>query len=81
MGTGDHTVLGDNGQIVYVGLGETGAGNVLTLETTDTVAGTGGGDIVTSGNGDNVIALAVTTDGKPGNALESVRLVDLRAGK
>jgi beta-galactosidase GanA len=32
-------------------------------------------------NGDNVIALAVTTDGKPGNALESVRLVDLRAGK
>ena len=32
-------------------------------------------------NGDNVITLAVTTDGKPGNALESVRLVDLRAPK
>ena len=32
-------------------------------------------------NGDNVITLAVTTDGKPGNALESVRLVDLRAAK
>ncbi len=28
-------------------------------------------------NGDNVIALAVTTDGKPGNALEPVRLVNL----
>jgi beta-galactosidase GanA len=30
-------------------------------------------------NGDNTIALAVTTDGKPANALEPVRLVVLRA--
>jgi hypothetical protein len=30
-------------------------------------------------NGQNTIALAVTTDGKPGNALEPVRLVKLRA--
>jgi beta-galactosidase GanA len=28
-------------------------------------------------NGDNVVALAVTTDGKPGNALEPVKLVNL----
>ena len=32
-------------------------------------------------NGDNVITLAVTTDGEARNGLESVRLVDLRAGK
>ena len=30
-------------------------------------------------NGDNTVALAVTTDGKPGNALEPVKLVKLRA--
>ncbi len=29
-------------------------------------------------NGDNVVALAVTTDGKPGNAFEPVKLVNLR---
>jgi hypothetical protein len=28
-------------------------------------------------NGDNVVALAVTTDGKPANALEPVKLVNL----
>ena len=32
-------------------------------------------------NGDNTIALAVTTDGKPDNALEPVRLVTLRAAR
>ena len=30
-------------------------------------------------HGDNTIALAVTTDGEPANALESMRLVVLRA--
>jgi beta-galactosidase GanA len=34
---------------------------------------------VLNANGDNTIALAVTTDGKPENALEPVRLVTLRA--
>ena len=29
--------------------------------------------------GENTVALAVTTDGQPGNALEPVRLVTLRA--
>ena len=32
-------------------------------------------------NGDNTIALAVTTDGKPENALEPVKLVTLRAAR
>jgi beta-galactosidase GanA len=32
-------------------------------------------------NGDNTIALAVTTDGKPENALEPVRLVNLRTAR
>jgi hypothetical protein len=36
---------------------------------------------VLAANGDNVITLAVTSDGEARNALESVRLVDLRAGK
>jgi len=34
---------------------------------------------ILNANGDNTIALAVTTDGKPENALEPVRLVTLRA--
>ncbi|MDC7682118.1 beta-galactosidase [Asticcacaulis sp. BYS171W] len=32
-------------------------------------------------NGANTIALAVTTDGKPGNALEGVKLVDMRQAR
>jgi hypothetical protein len=32
-------------------------------------------------HGDNTLALAVTTDGQPGNALEPVRLVVLRAAR
>ncbi|SFU50704.1 beta-galactosidase [Pseudoduganella namucuonensis] len=36
---------------------------------------------VLNANGDNTIALAVTTDGKPENALEPVKLVTLRAAR
>ena len=32
-------------------------------------------------NGENTVALAVTTDGKAGNALEPVKLVKLRAAR
>jgi len=34
LATGDHTVLGDNGTVTYVALGQTGAGLALTYETT-----------------------------------------------
>jgi hypothetical protein len=34
---------------------------------------------VLNANGDNTIALAVTTDGQPENALEPVKLVTMRA--
>src|SRR5690349_13026628 len=54
--------MGDNGQIVYVALGQTGAGNILTLETTDTLAGTGGGDVISAGNGNNFIMAGMGSD-------------------
>ncbi|MDK9705255.1 MAG: calcium-binding protein, partial [Sulfuritalea sp.] len=55
LGTGDHTVVGDNGTVTYVALGQTGAGNILSYSTTDTVAATGAGDTVTLGDGNNVV--------------------------
>ena len=36
---------------------------------------------ILNANGDNTVALAVTTDGKPANALEPVKLVALRAAR
>ena len=36
---------------------------------------------ILNANGDNTVALAVTTDGKPANALEPVKLVTLRAAR
>src|SRR6185503_7276548 len=62
MGAGDHTVMGDNGQIVYVAMGQTGAGNILSLETTDTLAGTGGGDVIISGDGNNFVMAGMGAD-------------------
>src|SRR6185503_11750708 len=57
----NHIVIGDNGVVTYVpmltsgGLARTGAGNVLSYETTDTLAATGGIDIITVGDGNNTI--------------------------
>ena len=62
MGSGVHTVLGDNGLLTYVAMGRVGAGNLLTLETTDTQPATGGDDIVIAGNGENLIATGMGAD-------------------
>ena len=51
----DHIVLGDNGTVTYVALGQTGAGNVLSYKTSDTLEVTGGNDTITTGSGNNVI--------------------------
>ena len=52
---GNHTVVGDNAEFSYVALGSTGAGKVLRYETTDTVAATGGNDVIVLGDGNNVV--------------------------
>ncbi len=62
MATGNHTVLGDNGAVTYVTLGASGAGNILSYTTTDTVATTGGGDTVTLGDGNNVVLTGTGSD-------------------
>ncbi|MCM2309622.1 MAG: hypothetical protein NDI91_19365, partial [Sulfuritalea sp.] len=62
MATGNHTVVGDNGAVTYVTLGATGAGNILSYTTTDTVATTGGGDTVTLGDGNNVVLTGTGSD-------------------
>ncbi|MDI1313707.1 calcium-binding protein, partial [Prosthecobacter sp.] len=54
-GTGKHWVLGDNGLITYVALGLTGAGEPQIIETSDTLAATGGDDIITLTDGDSVV--------------------------
>ena len=60
-------MIGDNGIVTYVAMGATGAGNVLSYETTDTLSATGGLDIITVGDGNNTIlggmgGDAITTD-------------------
>ncbi|MDP3511174.1 MAG: hypothetical protein Q8S20_00365, partial [Sulfuritalea sp.] len=62
LATGNHTVVGDNGAVTYVTLGATGAGNILSYTTTDTVATTGGGDTVTLGDGNNVVLTGTGSD-------------------
>jgi Ca2+-binding RTX toxin-like protein len=62
LGAGDHAVLGDNGVITYVALGEVGAGNALRYATTDTIASTGGDDTITAGNGDNTVLAGMGAD-------------------
>ena len=52
---GNHTVLGDNGTVTYVAIGQTGAGQGLRYETTDTLQVTGGGDTISLGNGANTV--------------------------
>jgi Ca2+-binding RTX toxin-like protein len=54
-GVGRHAVLGDNGEAIYVALGQLGAGNSLAYRSTDTQAGTGGDDRILLGDGDNVV--------------------------
>src|SRR6185436_18426333 len=51
----NHIVMGDNGFVIYVAMGQTGAGLPLRFETTDTLAATGGADTITTGSGDNTI--------------------------
>jgi Ca2+-binding RTX toxin-like protein len=55
LGTGDHTVFGDNGLVTYVAMDATGEGRLLRAETTDTVQLTGGNDVISVGSGDNTI--------------------------
>src|SRR5258706_216915 len=61
LGAGNHTVLGDNGIVTYVPMGQTGAGNAQKYETTDTLVsasagGTAGADTITiTGDGNNTI--------------------------
>ena len=49
-GAGDHIVIGDNGQVRY-----NSAGKVVSYETTDTAAGTGGDDTISTGAGNNTV--------------------------
>ena len=51
----NHIVLGDNGTVTYVAMGQTGAGLPLRYETTDTLAATGGDDTISVGDGNNTI--------------------------
>ena len=60
---GNHTVVGDNAEFSYVAMGSTGAGKVLRYETTDTVAATGGNDVIVLGNGDTVALEALLAVG------------------
>ena len=46
----DHIVLGDNGQVLY-----NAGGQVVSYETTDTLAATGGDDTISVGDGNNTI--------------------------
>ncbi|MCX7200338.1 MAG: hypothetical protein NTW37_20745, partial [Proteobacteria bacterium] len=43
LGAGNRTILGDNGIVTYVALGQTGAGRALKYETTDTLLSTSAG--------------------------------------
>ena len=52
---GNHIVIGDNGEVVYVAYGLPGAGRPLGYQTTDTLAATGGADVITVGDGNNTI--------------------------
>jgi hypothetical protein len=55
-GAGSDTVFGDNGQIVY-------AGAVISwMQTTDTVALTGGDDVIDAGDGNNLVFGGVGSD-------------------
>ena len=63
----NHIVIGDNGVVNYVPIGQTGAGLPWIYETTDTLAVTGGVDTIKVGDGDNTIlggmgGDAITTD-------------------
>src|ERR1043165_7143009 len=49
-GNGNHLVMGDNGSITYVGMDLPGEGRPQLFETTDTLALTGGNDLITVGN-------------------------------
>ena len=51
----NHIVLGDNGTVTYVAMGQMGAGLPLRYETTDTLAATGGDDTISVGDGNNTI--------------------------
>jgi Ca2+-binding RTX toxin-like protein len=55
-GTGNDIVFGDNGQIVYT------AAVMTTLQSTDTVALTGGNDIINAGDGNNIVIAGVGSD-------------------
>src|SRR5204862_305068 len=55
-GDGNDTVFGDNGQIVYKAAGPE------LITTTDTVAGTGGNDVIDAGNGNNNVFGGVGND-------------------
>src|SRR5206468_1495618 len=51
----NHIVIGDNGVVTYVPITLTGAGLPWVYETTDTLAVTGGVDLITVGDGNNTI--------------------------
>ena len=73
--TSDHIVIGDNGEITYVAMGQPGAGNVLTYKTTDTLSSTGGADTIQTGSGNNVIL-----GGMGGDTITTVDGVDTILG-
>ena len=73
LGAGDHTVLGDNGTVTYVGIGNVGAGRVLRFETTDLLTGTGGNDVIATGDGDGTVLGGMGADTiTTGNGAETI---------
>jgi len=57
-GEGNDTIAGDNAQIDFF----TGSSIVMTAQTTDTTAATGGDDVIDAGNGDNLVFGGVGND-------------------
>jgi hypothetical protein len=57
-GAGNDTIAGDNAQIDFF----TGSSIVNIAQTTDTIAATGGNDVIDAGNGDNLVFGGVVDD-------------------